>query len=185
MKSIFLILQKYLLAQLADFQPTPITFIRIWNNNVEWLEQGKDEVSYSLPAIFIEFVSPLNWKQIGNGVQTLDDLHIKIHYVMEQLDAADGTMSQNLDVLADAETLFTIIEDQYLANIPIGVLTRVGEIMDDNHDNIYHFVQEYETTWVDSAMNRPVKGKLSVPPLELQLQIINQENTITNIYYYN
>ena len=183
MKQIFLALQSYLLQQLADFQPTPITFIRIWNNNVEWLEQGKDEVSYALPVIFIEFISPLNWKQIGNGVQTLDDLHIKIHYIMEQLDATDGTMSQNLDVLADAEILFATIQDRYLGDIPLGVMTRVGEVMDDNHDNIYHFVQEYETTWVDSAMNRPVKGKLSVPPLELELQIINQEQT--NIYYYN
>ena len=171
MRELFNSIQTYLYSQLPD-----ITFIRIWNNNVDFLEQGKDEVSYSLPAIFVEFVSPINWKQLGNGVQTVDDLNIKLHLVVDELDAMDGQMSQNLNVLTFAQTVFSKFQDYY-ANVPAGVMTRIGDIQDDNHDNIYHFTATYITTWMDFTMMRPVGGTLSVPVLDYELDIINSIDT--------
>jgi len=154
MKQLFNAIKNYLLPLLNQYG---VTFIEVWNNNLSYLEQGMDNPNYQSPALFVEFVSPLNWRQVGNGVQAIDDLHIKLHLIVNELDAIDGTMSQNLNVLQMAQNVFAQFQDVELS-VPVGIMTRVGEMQDDDHDNIYHFQQEYITTWMDFTMNRPLNG---------------------------
>ena len=182
---LFLAIQDYLISK-----GLPSTgYIRMWNNNEEYLQAGTDE-QYQLPALFIEFPDEIEYNQLGNGVQTVDDLRVKIHILQDFYDTKTGAMSQNLDVLLMAQNIYlafqewmpttvtipnTGIYSDYAGtyNVPVGVMSRRKEYEDKDHDNIYHFVQEYSTTWVDKDLVRPVGGVLSVPVLDYNLDLIS------------
>jgi hypothetical protein len=172
---LFLAIQQYLLAQLSADN----LYIRMWNKQDGYLEKGLyQDITY--PAVLIEFVDPIEWKQLGNGNQEVDDLHIKLHIIHDELDAAtassSGTMDQNLHIYQLAEQIYNAFQDwmptsfTIAANdplygefagtytIPVGVLTREREYQDPGHTDLYHFIQEYGTTWEDQTMNRPVGG---------------------------
>ena len=188
---LFLAIQDYLISK-----GLPSTgYIRMWNNNLEYLEKGTDE-QYQLPAIFIEFPDEIEYDQLGNGTQTVDDLRIKIHILQDFYDTKTGAMSQNLDVLVLAQSIYTAFQEWMPTTVtipptgiyapyagtyqvPVGVMSRRKEYQDKDHDNIYHFIQEYSTTWIDTAMNRPVGGVLSVPILLYELDnILAWDNTL-------
>lgn len=170
MKEIFLALQTYLLGRLASTDPLMnVTYIRLWNNQVQYAKDAIDE-TYPYPAIFIDFPEEIEWKQIGNGVQTVDPLMIRLHIVHDFYDAQDGTMGQDLAILELAQKVYTSLQE-WMPNIPLGVFVRVMEVQDKDHPNLYHFIQTYQTTWIDTAMKRPVNGSVTTEPLDLQLDI--------------
>lgn len=197
MRTLFLAIQQYLLSALTAQR---VNYIRMWNNQLDDLLGGqisdfalKDDVGYT-PAILIEFASPMTINQLGNGDQIYDDLIIRVHILHEFYDAQDGTEAQDLDVLSIAQSVFFAFQD-WMPNImtingidyqiPVGVMVRCSETQDYNHPDVYHFVQEYKTNWVDSMRNRPVAGKLSVPPLNYELAVIKGvPNTESNSNYY-
>lgn len=168
----FLALQQHILSTLTDVQTC-----RIWNDNVVNLIDGNDSI-YALDAIFIEFPDEIKWDQIGNGVQIVDPLMIKFHYISAFYDAQDGTQDQNLEIFAKTTLLFNTIQDwmpttvtipaggmydKYAGTytVPFGVFQRIGELQDKSHGAIYHFVQTYNTTWLDGTRERPVGGFLA------------------------
>lgn len=178
---LFLAIQQYLLSKITSVQ-----YIRLWNNNLEMLLEGKDE-PYQLPVIFVEFPDNIQWMQIGNGCQEAD-IDIKLHIVTQFYDAMDGTVSQDLFALKMAQDVYKAFQDwmpstvtiptegQYAAyagtyNVPVGVMVRSGDEQDKNHGEVYHFIQTYTTTIVDSDMDRPVGGTLAVPPLNYELDV--------------
>ena len=173
---LFLAIQQYLLSQLGADN---VAYIRMWNKQPEYLEKGGyQDITY--PAILVEFVDPIEWSQLGNGNQEASDLHIKLHYIHNELDAAtaasSGTMDQNLHIYKLIEDVYQAFQDwmptsiTIAANdplyaewagtytIPVGVLTRERDYQDPGHTDLYHFITEYGTTWEDQAMNRPVGG---------------------------
>lgn len=179
---LFLAIQQYLLSKI-----TSVTYIRMWNNNLDMLLEGKDEV-YQLPAIWVEFPDDIQWQQIGNGCQEAD-IEIRLHMVTQFYDATDGTVSQDLFALKMAQDVYKAFQDwmpstvtipsggMYNAyagtyNVPIGVMVRSGEQQDKNHPEIYHFIQTYTTTIVDRDMDRPVGGQLSATPLAYNFSLI-------------
>lgn len=181
---LFLAIQEYLISK-----GIPSTgYVRMWNNNLAELLEGKDEI-YQLPAIFIEFPTNIEYNQLGNGVQAVDDLRIKLHIVVDFYDAIDGTVSQNLVVLKLAQDIYKAFQEWMptavsiatggfynayagIYRVPVGVMSRRVEYQDTNHPNVYHFVQEYATTWIDLDDNRPIGGVLSVPVLNYELDLI-------------
>ena len=154
-----------------------VNYIRIWNNQDQDLLDGKDNPEFVLkndsgytPPLFIEFPDNIVWSQLGNGNQIAEDLRIKIHILHEFYDAGDGTMEQNLDALDIAQQIFdsfdewmpdTMVINNISYHIPVGVMDRIGDYQDKKHPMVYHFVQEYKTTWVDSDRNRPIAGSIA------------------------
>lgn len=165
----FLALQAYISVAMPEIQT-----IKIWNNNVSKLLEGKDD-PYQLPALFIEFPAEIEWDQLGNGVQIVDPLQIAFHLVTDFYDAVDGTKDNNLATLQMADQLRNVLQDWMPTTFTVspggeygayagtyvaafGVFTRSAEVQDVDHSNVYHFIQKYMTTWVDDARNRPVGG---------------------------
>ena len=200
-------MQSYLLSLFTTAQSVGqsqwlVNFIRVWNDQVEDLNDGNSVSEFALsdelghtPPVFIEFPDTIDWMQLGNGVQAIDDLRIKIHVLVQLIDSQDETMEQNLDALAIAQTIYEQFDEWMPDNmtiggveqpIPVGVMNRIGDIQDKNHPAVYHFIQEYSTTWVDSSRSRPIGGRLS-GAIELQVPIIigsqEQNEQSTAIYY--
>lgn len=199
-------MQSYLLSLFTDAQVVGqsqwlVNFIRVWNDQDKDLNDGNSVSEFAMsneaghtPPIFIEFPDTIDWMQLGNGVQAVDDLRIKIHVLVHLIDSQDETMEQNLDALAIAQRVYEQFDEWMPANmtiggtsvpIPVGVMNRIGDIQDKNHPGVYHFIQEYSTTWVDSSRVRPINGKLS-GAIELQVPIIigsqQQNNQSIAIY---
>ena len=170
MKDVFLAIQAYLLSKLADYK---VEYIRVWNNQIQSILQDDGQLveTFPFPAIFVEFPDEIPYDQIGNGVQTVDPLMIRLHILYDFYDAQDETMGQNLVVLQMAQDMYRAFQD-WMPEIPLGVMVRKSEYHDKDHPNVYHFIQEYQTTWIDVAMNRPVGGISSVPVLDYELDIV-------------
>ncbi len=166
MKLLFLAIQQYLLSRLASYD---VTYIRTYFDQAAKIAQGNFE-DFPRPAILVEFVSPLEIQQLGNGSRLYEPLNIRLHLIHEFYDAQDGTMGQNLDVLAFADAVYFAFQDwmpdkMTINNVEYQIPVGVMQIVRDNHDNqatqIYHFMQDYVTTWLDDSKNRPVGGSLS------------------------
>lgn len=207
MKLLFLAMQQYLLTLFTDAQTVGqsqwlVNFIRVWNDQDRDLDEGKSVSEFALsneeghtPPVFIEFPDRIDWMQLGNGVQAVDDLRIRVHVLVALVDSQDETMEQNLDALAIAQRIYEQFDEWMPGNmtiggvnqpIPVGVMNRIGDVQDKNHPQVYHFIQEYSTTWVDNSRQRPIGGKLS-GKIDLQTVIytgtLEQNNQSTSIYY--
>lgn len=156
-----------------------IQFIRMWNSQTEQMEgeegqEGSAIYPLQLPAVFVEFVNDQTPKQLGNGVQIFDNLGVKLHLVHQQFDAGDGTHEQNLEVFTLKQKLF-----KYMNLFePTGAVAfiRNGETQDYDHTNVYHFIQDYVTNYVDFGAQLPVDGVTKQPPTPLHVEL-SIENT--------
>ena len=167
------------LSTLKDLQNNP-AYIRMWNNQLQLLEDGKMEM-FQTPALFIEFVTAnTNTLVGGEGVQLYEPLYINIHVLYWQMDASgaltgDGTFEQNLDVFDFKQTVYRTLQKFKTTK---GVsMVRVSEKQDYEHAGVYHFIQSYVTNWVDELMQEPVDGGETIPPLALQLNLTREGST--------
>jgi hypothetical protein len=144
-----------------------VLFIHMWNNQHERLKEDNEEgistYLFPLPATLIEFVGPMEIQQLGNGVQLYDPLIIRIHLLHNMLDAGDGTMEQNLLVFDIKNKVYKSLQ----AFEPTGAVAfvRVFEEQDYDHPNLYHFIIDFQTNFVDSATIKPVDGVDSTSPI--------------------
>lgn len=154
-------------ARLESLAPS-VKFIHVFNNQFELTESGK-MYSFPFPCCFIEFVNDQPVQQLGNGIQIYNPLIIKIHIGNNQADAADGTMEQDLSVFDLKQEVYAALQKFE----PSGAIPfiRTNETQDYNHTNIYHFIQEYTTSYVDQQQAEPVGGVLSEAPLDLDLTV--------------
>lgn len=183
MKILFLAIQQLLISKLTAYN---LSYVRVWNNQLERLLGG--EISdFALmnetgdtPAILIEFVSPATIEQLGNGDQIYNPFGIRLHILHQFYDAQNGTQDQDLVVLDIANDIYDVFQDWMpdtvtidgnTYQVPVGVMVRTSEEWDYDHPDVYHFIQEYTTTWVDSRKNRPENGILSDPNDTLTLNI--------------
>jgi hypothetical protein len=127
---------------------------RIWNNQVAHDKDGT-QASFLKPAVFVEVQNGVTWQQLGEGYQSAD-LAFCIHLVHEQLDAADGTMEQDL-VIFD-------LRDQVLNKLALyeptgcGPLTHVGEQQDFDHDNVYHYTVNFICNFTETPGSKWDQG---------------------------
>ena len=176
---VFTAVKNQLLATVAGTKPfngavTPanaLQFVQLWNNQfAKWLDDIKDlefkdleaptdtknsTYAVNYPAILIEFYNA-ECNQLGRGVQAYDDLIVRIHIVHQQLDAGDGTMEQNLDVYDLQDAVYSALQKFR----PAGCVEfiRGRHELDWNHGNLYHYIVEYGTNYMDSIQVEPVKG---------------------------
>lgn len=170
---LFIALQHFLLG-IGTFNDQEVTYIRMWVNQYQRVLNG-DMEDMPFPCILVEFVDPLEWQQLGNGVQTIDPLRIRLHILYQELDAGDGSMEQNLDIFAFTQAIYEALQDWMPTTItiptgekfagtytvPLGAMVRKTEIQDNEHTDLYHFISEYETNWIEPSLVAPVGGSNS------------------------
>jgi len=136
-------------------EPNLFAFVDVWNNQLELAEQ-QQQYSFLLPAAFIEILNVQEPKQLGDGVQLYDQLIVRLHIVHEQLDAGDGTMERNLEVFDLTQKTFKRM--QGFEPDKASAFFRVNEERDYYHTNVYHFMQDYKTTYLDDSAQRSTDG---------------------------
>lgn len=132
-----------------------IKFQRAWNDQLNEDEQGK-QYSFPSPAVFVEFLTPNEIKQLGDGIQLYDPLTVRLHILHWQLDAGDGTMEQNLDAWDFAQEVYKKMQKFE----PDGAVAfvRSSEERDYDHKGIYHLIQDYKTNYIDSTVQESTDG---------------------------
>lgn len=165
---------------------TDIQYIRMWNNQLEWMDDGKMYL-FPIPAIFIEFHST-KIEQLVGGSQYFNPLIFKIHILHWQLDAADGTFEQNLDVYDLKDKVFAclqkfqpndVVVNPQLTGLEVGQCIRTAEYQDYKHAGVYHYIMEFATTLTDTISDEPVNGSLWIPdpmPVEIDLTIKDSQD---------
>ena len=136
----------------ADHNTVPL-YSRIWNNQLNYLEEGKS-YDFPTPAVFVEIVNSVTFEILGQGFRSAN-LGVKIHLVHVFYNL-DGTFEQDLAIFD--------LRDQILANFdnpanpglsnycPTGCtpLVCIHESQDYDHSNVYHYILEFICNFVDS-----------------------------------
>lgn len=126
-------------------QLTVFKFVQIWNNQLQQLADGTT-YSFPMPCAFIEIVPP-NYLPLGGGY-SVSDLSINIHIGHEQYDAGNGNFEQNTSVFALRDAVITHLNSYQ--PIACSSLIKGNEAQDYEHTNIYHYIVEFRTAFIDS-----------------------------------
>lgn len=153
----------------ADFTEDNLPHIDIWNDQVNQMED-QNIYSFPTPSVFIELISTNDIQRLGGGFSIYNNLVVRVHYVHQQLDAGDGTQERNLTVFDQKQLIFAAL-DNYEPNGG-GMFNRTSEEQDESHTNIYHFIQDYETNYVDVSRKTPIGGIIKTPPTDLELNVV-------------
>lgn len=144
-------------------------YIGMWNNQLKNMEDGKI-LDFRKPALFFEFI-PSTVDSVGSNVQIFDPLLIKCHIIHEFFNASDGTNELNLDIFDIADATHAALQLYQVTGVDYGTspLNRTEVELDVDHDNLYHHVITYTTTWTDNSTRQPIGGYEIDPPLQLDL----------------
>ena len=154
----------------ADNEPVFKT-VHIWNNQLanERADVNK-QFAYPKPAVFVEISTPTPIGTLLGGFQQYDDIRVRLHIIHEQYDAnGNGFMDEDFNIFDFSQLLYGKMNKFE----PPGAvrMVRVAEEQDYDHDNLYHFIQEYQTNLIDGTQTEP-KGGMSAPgPFSLQLNL--------------
>lgn len=165
--------------RISQFVPD-INFTNVWNNHAEKMkstdENGAPIYGINCPAVLVEWADDTEITQLGNGVQLYDPLFIRIHILHDEIDSQDGNMDQNLNVFTLKQYIFQALQGFE----PDGAVAfvRVSETRDYDHTNLYHFIQTYQTNYMDSTMSNPVNGHCTdgTTKLDETIEIVPKED---------
>lgn len=154
--------------------------VRIWNNHLNYEREGKS-YNYLKPAVFLEVVNNVEYKQLGTGYQSAD-VAWRIHLIHEFYDAQDGTFEQDLPVFDLRDSIVTLLS--FYEPTGCGPLVRTSETQDYEHDMLYHFVIDFVCNFIDSRGSKDDQGVYieKEPPTDLELDVY-APNTLTVINY--
>jgi len=155
-KSLYTAIKAQITAELPE-----VYTVAMWNNQVEGIQDGSDE-SYRLPAIFIEFPDDAPCELVGNGIRVFDPFPITFHIVDNRLDNMDGTMEENFEVFTLKQKVR--LKFQLFKVTGSGSFNCTSETTDKDHNNVYHFLQVFTTTWTDQGTNLPIGGYEDTAP---------------------
>lgn len=165
-----------------------VVHCRMWNNQLERVMKGEMQL-FDMPAVFIEFItSDTNGSSMGGGVQIFNPVIFKLHILHKQYDAGDGTFEQNLDVYDLKDLIYKKVYKLQPGltdeTNPIGSCIRISEEQDYQHHIVYHYIQTYQTTFVDFGMEEPVNGiEWSPNPMPLELDTTYTKTTDIAVTY--
>lgn len=146
----------------------------IYNKQEEKLNakavDGNRLYAIQLPAAFVEIDGET--EQLGGGVQIYPELKVKIHLIHEQLDAGDGSIDQNTDVIDLQDIIYQALQGKSFPQT--NELIRKHPAEDFSHDQLYHFVIEFETTFVDTKVEQPADSNNST---QVAVQTVTQPIT--------
>ena len=164
---------KTLALSLIGNDNTPLfKHVRVWNNQLE-LERTdpNNQLSYPKPALFIELANTNDIQQMGAGAQIYNELRVRFHIIHEHYNEyTDGNIfDEDVKVFEIAQRLFYAVS-KYEPNGAVAMV-RVNEELDFNHDNLYHFVQEYATNLIDLSREEPLNFVPAPTPLAIDLSL--------------
>lgn len=126
---------------------SPNLYSEVWNSHFKYLEKG-DIYPFALPAAFVEVQTPEQFNQLGYGIVE-SDVIFRIHVMVEQLDAGDGTNDQNLTVFALRDAINHLLT--HFQPTSCSLLMKVAERQDNDHDNIYAYELDFKCSFVDDT----------------------------------
>lgn len=138
-----------------------IKFVAMWNNQFDRMQSGED-YSVQLPALFPEFPMDAQCDVVGNNVRVFDPLVLRFHLIDNRIDNMDGTEEENFAVFTlkqKVKATFQLFKCNGSSSFNC-----TGESGDNDHNNLYHFITDFTTTWVDQQDSLPVGGSLDTPP---------------------
>lgn len=163
MDQLFLLIKAFLQAQVPELE-----YIQMYNNHFDLENEGN---IYALPGkwCLVEFDDDQPYNQLGAGYQIIDPLFIKLHITDVVYNNLDGTQEQNLDIFVLKQKIFAAIQKFE----PAGAVAfmRVSETQDKSHKARYHYIQTYQTNYIDQARSEPIGGVDSVPPTDVNLTV--------------
>ena len=118
----------------------------VWNDQANRLNDGAG-YSFTTPAAFIEWQSLNEAVRLSNGITSQDFLW-RVHLLDQQLDAADGTLDQNLEIFDLRDKVKTALTGMKPTNC--GNLMFNGEEQDYTHNNLYHYILEFKAALIDT-----------------------------------
>lgn len=120
-------------------------YVAIWNDHVNRLTDGSG-YSFHCPAAFVEYEAQESY-QLTGGLTHIDYI-VRIHIVHQELDAADGTLDQNVNVFTYRDATKTSLLGQKPTNF--SNLQYYAEFQDYTHNNIYHYILEFIGGFIDT-----------------------------------
>lgn len=120
--------------------------VRVYNNDFKALEAGKCEI-FALPAALVEIVSIENMLPVGAGFSS-SDLTVRIHVGHEYYNQ-DGTLNQDLTIFDLKDKIVRKLSGW--AGVGCSSFQRVGESQNFEHDNVYVYMVDFSTHFIDSA----------------------------------
>src|ERR1041385_7129281 len=170
-----------LIAKLANLQvvnrdqQTVALYARVWNNQVQYEDQGK-LYDFPKPAGFLQVISPATYQVIGQYYRN-SDISFRIHLVHEFYDAGDGTFEQDLEIFDLRDAVIALLSGYTPTGC--GPLNCMVETQDDVHTNIYHMMLDFVCNFTDSK-GSPLDPDRNVytpavPPLILEVDTTTGE----------
>jgi hypothetical protein len=110
-------------------------------------EKGHGAYGYMIPtpSVFVEMIydNELNLLNKYNAV----DITFRMHIIMMELDATDGTLDQNLNIF----TYRDLINKAFVGFFPTqcGPLRYRKEKQQYNHTNYYEYILDYQSHYID------------------------------------
>lgn len=141
--------------------------VAMWNKQTKYAEDGKG-FPFATPAAYVELL-PQDYTQLGSG-WSMADISVRIHLCDRQLDAADGTIDQNLEVY----TYRDLIKANLVLFRPANCsnLFEIHEHQDYDHDSIFHYVLDFQCAFTDSKGSNydPDQQKvISIEPVPIEI----------------
>jgi hypothetical protein len=129
-------------------QITGVQYVAIFNNQVKEEQDGKT-FDFPKPALLVEIENPNQGLQtLGQDFVTVSEITWRISIVHEQLDAADGTLDQNLDVFDYRDLVKVAMTGIRPKNCSKWMY--VEESQDYAHNNIYVYSVGFKCSFVDT-----------------------------------
>lgn len=148
-------------------------YYNMWNNHVQRLrDKEPDLLDFGKPAQFFEFI-PGECTYVGWGVMVYPNFLIKVHTVHEMFNNKEDGTELNLDVFDVAGESHKALQGYSVKGADYGTsaLSRIDTELDHDHDNIYHWIYTYATTWTDNTTPQPEGGYEIDPPLDAVITV--------------
>ena len=142
-----------------------ISFVRVWNNQLQWMEQQQIE-AFPFPAAFVEVQMPNSYDQAAMGI-TVSDVVFRVHLCTVEYDAQDGTMEQNLSIFTLRDTVIKALT--YYKPTGCGNLQKVNEEQDYQHTNVYHYIVDFKCAFVDDKGDTRQGQITTGPPTDVEI----------------
>ena len=141
----------------ADLSTGPL-YVRIWNNQIQLLKDGKGYV-FQRPAAFVEVIPNPNYEVIGLGFLSAD-LGFRIHLVHDYYNQ-EGTFEQDLTIFDLRDKVIRCLA-QFVPSM-CGAMNTVGENQETGHDNIYHYTIDYKVNFIETLNSNydPANNKIT------------------------
>lgn len=144
-------------------------YSRVWNNQLSSEREAKI-YDYPKPAAFVEFITPVTFTEMGGNFGNAD-IGINIHLIHEYYNA-DGTFEQDMLVFDLRDKIVALLSQ--FKPTACGLMVRVNEQQDFDHDNLYHYIIGFAVNFVDSKSSPydPEAGKYidSQVPVSVQIE---------------